>query len=134
MNSFPLRYAMQLFPQGEIIQVSDSINMKRIQCFLRGLVVASSLPHTAKHIKLRYETPSIIIHTVNDSNEDDTIAMMSMTFSSYISILSKNGKDYENGRIKCICREIGSSSGVSRDSTLKRVCGVTIRFNRTFII
>ena len=43
------------------------------KCFLRGLVVASSLPHTAKHIKLRYETPSIIIHTVNDSDEDDTI-------------------------------------------------------------
>ena len=104
------------------------------KCFLRGLVVASSLPHTAKHIKLRYETPSIIIHTVNDSDEDDTIAMMSMTFSSYISILSKNGKDYENGRIKCICKKIGSSSGVSRDSTLKRVCGVTIRFTRTFII
>ena len=91
----------------------------------------------AKHIKLRYETPSIIIHTVNDSDEDDTIdndVNDMSTFSSYISILSKNGKDYENGRIKCICREIGSSSGVSRDSTLKRVCGVTIRFTRTFII
>ena len=43
------------------------------KCFLRGLVVAGSLPLTAKHIKLRYEIPSIIIHTVNDSDEDDTI-------------------------------------------------------------
>ena len=43
------------------------------KCFLRGLVDASSLPHTASNFKLWYEIPSIIIHTVNDSDEDDTI-------------------------------------------------------------
>ena len=57
-----------------------------------------------------------------------------ISFSSYISILSKNGRDYENGRIKCICHEIGPSSGESRNALLKRVCGITIRFTGTFII
>ena len=133
------------------------------KCFLRGLADASSLPHTASNFKLWYEIPSIIIHTVNDSDEDDTIddddIMIplqyhydtittlwnhyvydtiddddKMTFSSYISILSKNGRDYENGRIKCICHEIGPSSGESRNALLKRVCGITIRFTGTSII
>ena len=43
------------------------------KCFLRGLVDASLLPHTASNFKLWYEIQSIIIHTVNDSDEDDTI-------------------------------------------------------------
>ena len=72
-------------------------------------------------------------------NHYDTIDNdVKMTFSSYISILSKNGEDYENGRIRCVCHEIGPSSaaasGGSRDALLKRVCGITIRFTGTFII
>ena len=58
------------------------------------MAVASSLPHMAKSIDLWYETPSIIIHTVNDSDEDDTIDNYANDiFTMYFNAF-KDGKRY----------------------------------------
>ena len=67
-----------------------------------------------------------IIHMANGSDEDDTVDGDDIFI--IFSIFSKTGKSFEGGRIQCICHEIRSSSLASRDSQLRRVCGLTIRF------
>ena len=105
---------------------SSLINMEKIKVINVFLEDSDVLDRNAIWEKLQGCGKKNIIHMANGSDEDDTVDGDDIFI--IFSIFSKTGKSFEGGRIQCICHEIRSSSLASRDSQLRRVCGLTIRF------